>query len=102
MALDFRVARLSFDPTTGRVQNEPGSVNFATRVIRADCALRGYNFRYNNGDHELLMMEIEIKNKAVNGTNVTFNVDFLLRDSSGNIDDPYSGFVEVLVIADVS
>jgi hypothetical protein len=101
MALDFRGTTVVFDPTKGREQSEPGFVNFGKPVHKAECVLKGFNIKYDNGDHHILQLKNQISRVAINGTQVSFVVNFLLRDSSGNIDDPFEGQVEVVVIADV-
>jgi hypothetical protein len=101
MALEFRTTTVVFDPTKGRVQSGPGFVNFDKPVRIAECALQGFNVKYDDGDHHILQETIQITNIVVNGTQVSFTVNFLLRDGSGNIDDPFEGQVNVLVIADV-
>jgi hypothetical protein len=55
---------------------------------------------YNNGDHEVLAQKIDVDQPRINGNTVFVDVNFLLRDDSGNIDDPFSGFVDVTVIVD--
>ena len=77
-------------------------MNFDSTVKRdgANCAIKGFNTRYASGDHPLHEMEIDIDGPTIHGTQVKFNVDFVLRDSTGNYDDRYKGWVEVLVIAD--
>lgn len=102
MAIDFRNLQISFDPTRGRAQRESATAVFGSPVRRANAALKGFNITYNNGDHHLLRQEVDIDVTSVLNNTVTVAVDFLLRDGSGNIDDPYSGSVEVLVIADVA
>ena len=102
MALDFRVVNITFDPTAGRPQRESGTAVFNSNIRRANAALKGFNITYNNGDHHLLREEIDIDITQVQNNTVEVAVDFVLRDSSGNFDDPYSGKVEVLVIADVA
>lgn len=105
MPLAFRTRRVDFDPTRGRIQEESDSVSFPTRVRRSQAVVKGWDITYNNGDHNLLRQRINIRDVRVANPpandRVEFVVEFLLRDSSGNIDDPFSGFVEVLVIADV-
>ena len=102
MAIAFKSRRIDFDPTRGQIQREPGSVSFDTRVTKAEAVVKGWDIRYNNGDHEILRQLINIRDVAVSsGNRVDFTVEFLLRDSSGSTDDPFSGFVEVLIIADV-
>lgn len=102
MALDFRELTIRFDPTTGRTQRESATAVFGDRVRRASAALKGVNIGYNNGDHHLLRQEFDIDVTTIVNNTVTVAVDFLLRDNSGNIDDPFSGSVEVLVLADVA
>jgi len=51
----------------------------------------------------LLREEIDVSTTILNGTQgpeVNVRVNFSLRDSSGNFDDPYSGFVDVVLIVD--
>ena len=100
MPIDFRRTRISFDPTRGREQRETGAVVFPTDVRRAEAALNGYSISYNNGDHPILAQKIDIDVPRISGNTVFVEVNFLLRDDSGNIDDPFSGFVDVTVLAD--
>jgi hypothetical protein len=100
MPIDFRRVRINFDPTTGREQHETGAVVFPSAVRRAEVAINGYSISYNNGDHHILTQKIDTNVSRIDGGTVFVDVGFLLRDSSGNIDDPFSGFVEVMVIAD--
>ena len=101
MALAFQIAKVHFDPTSGIIQNEPGVAIFPSNVRIAELALRSFNIGYTDDDHHVLRTEIILKEKNITGTTVTFSVDFLLRDNSGNIDDRFDGSVEVLVIADL-
>jgi len=101
MALDFRRATINFDPTRGRTQDESVTVAFGGTVRRADVALNGFDIAYTNGDHHILREKIDARVVSVLGNTVTVGVEFLLRDSSGNIDDPFTGRVDVLVMADV-
>lgn len=100
MPIDFRRTRVTFDPTRGREQRETAAVVFPTAVRRAEAAVNGYSISYANGDHHILAQKIDIESPRVNGTTVFVDVNFLLRDGSGNIDDPFQGFVDVMVIAD--
>jgi hypothetical protein len=101
MPIDFRRGNVSFDPTQGQIQNEQGAVVFPSNVVRADVSIAGYDIRYNNGDHHISRQIIDPVVESIQGSTVFFRVNFLLRDSSGNIDDPFSGTVHVLVIAEV-
>jgi hypothetical protein len=101
MAIDFRRTTINFDPTSGQTQSEPGAVVFGSRVNKADVALNGFDIRYTDGDHHLLREMVDARVTAINDRTVFVAVDYLLRDSSGNIDDRYQGRVDVLVIAEV-
>jgi len=101
MAIDFRTVDIFFDPTSGREQNESGTVFFNSQVIRADVALKGFDIQYTDDDHNLFRQIINATITAVDGNGVTVNVTYLLRDSSGNIDDRFHGLVHALVIAEV-
>lgn len=100
MTMDFRRTRISFDPTRGREQRESGAVVFPTNVRRAEAAINGLYITYNNGDHHVLAQKIDIDMPRIVGNTVFVDVSFLLRDSSGNIDDPFSGYVDVMVVVD--
>lgn len=101
MALAFECRKVRFDSTSGKRQNEPGFVYFDGQVTNAECAVRGYNIKFTNSDRPLHEIEIDINRVSWHGNSVKFDIDFALRDASGTFDDPYAGFVEVLVIADV-
>lgn len=101
MAIDFRRTTINFDPTSAQIQSEPAAVVFNGRVNKADVALNGFDIRYTDGDHHLLREMVDARVQAINDRTVFVAVDYLLRDSSGNIDDRYQGRVDVLVIADV-
>jgi hypothetical protein len=101
MALDFRPVSIHFDPTSGITQIETATAVFQDRkVINAEVVLKSFDIQYNNGDHHVLRAQIVPSVARIReGNAVDVQVQFLLRDSSGNIDDPFSGTIEVLVIA---
>ncbi len=102
MPIDFRRIGITFDPTRGQTQNEVATVVFNSRVIRADAALNGFDVQFTDGDHHIFRQVIDARISTVNANTVTVGVSYLLRDSSGNIDDRYHGRVDVLVIAEVA
>ena len=104
MAFDFRTRRVNFVPTTGQTNTQLNQkVIFSSPVRRAEAAIKGYNVGYTGEDHHIFRQEVEIRNvHIVEGNGVCFDIDYLFRDSSGNIDDRYSGWVDVLVVADVA
>jgi hypothetical protein len=100
--LDFRSVTVSFPTLSGGPQRQTSFAAFGGPVREADTALKGFNIFYANGDHHVLREQVDIDVLSVNNNVVNFAVDFVLRDSSGNFDDPFGGSVEVLVIADVT
>lgn len=103
MATDFKTKRINFDPTSGRKQNESCIAVFSGRVNKAAVAIGGWAVEFTNGDHPIRKQEINVRDSElqIHNDTVTFTVDFLLRDNTGNIDDPFKGYVDVVVIADV-
>jgi hypothetical protein len=102
MALDFRIIGFGFASHEGSEQVLIGSVDFGRPVTRAESALNGFISRYDGGDHHLLEHRILTSIDHIAGSRVFVKVTYLLRDSSGSIDDKFSGGVHVLVFADVS
>jgi hypothetical protein len=99
MTLQLREGTLNFPPTTGRRQRAQVTVVFASAVRMAQAAIKGYNVSYNNGDHHILELEIDLDTTITSNTVTVFG-DFVFRDSSGFFDDPYSGWINFVVIAD--
>ena len=87
MALDFRTVNVRFDPTRGQSQREPATAVFSRQVLRAEAALKGFNIGYTDGDHHILRQEVDVDITGIRNNAVDLAVDFLLRDSSGNIDE---------------
>lgn len=96
----FREGWINFPPTTGRRQRGTSVIDFRQSITTYQVMLKGFNIRYDNGDHHILETEVDL-DSSVSGTSVTVNGDFLLRDSSGNIDDPYKGWINYVVIAEL-
>ena len=102
MAIEFKELTINFDPTKGRKQREQQTAVFSTTVQKAQAMLKGFNIGFTDGDHHVWRQEIDLDITRIDGNAVTVAVDFLLRDSSGNIDDRYDGWVQCIVIADTA
>jgi len=102
MAIDYRTIGFGFGSVRGREQELVGSVDFGLPVLRAEAALKGFISRFDGGDHHVYVHKIITSIDRIENSKVFVKVTYLLRDSSGNIDDPYSGGVHVLVFADVA
>lgn len=100
MALEFQTVRINFPSRRDFEQSINRTTTFSRNIRTAGAAINGFDVSFNNGDHNLLREKVDISPVTVSGRNATFTVNMLLRDSSGNIDDPYSGFVDVMLIAD--
>ena len=90
------------DITVNTKERERGSATFKGRVEKAEAMLKGFNIRYTNGDHHVLEQEIDLDIVRIQGNTVEIAADFLIRDNSGNIDDPFTGWVQAVVIADTA
>jgi hypothetical protein len=100
--LDFEVVTFDFPNLTGREQTQTRSAVMSGSVRTANAALQTFDIGYDGDDHNVLREKIDVVILEIQNNVVTLRVDYLLRDSSGNIDDPYNGTVRVLVIADVA
>jgi hypothetical protein len=98
MALDFRRKRVTIPSGTGR-RNINDFVTFGSPVRRAEVAVNGFQVDYVNADHHINVVEIDTDITNIGGPTVNFRVEADYADK--NFDDPYRGYVEVLVIADV-
>jgi hypothetical protein len=101
MALAFQVQRHNIESTTGSSINQSGSFTFNRPVRTAEVALNGFRLEFNNEDHHVHVAEVDINRGSISNATVNYTYQFLLRDRSGNIDDPYEGYVQVLIIADL-
>jgi hypothetical protein len=101
MAIEFKEEHIVFDRTAGSAQREPFTATFSRNIRTAEAVLKGFNIKYSNGDHHLLQQQIDIDITSISNNSVKGSVDFILRDSSGHYDDPYEGWVQIVIIADL-
>jgi hypothetical protein len=102
MSLDFREITINFDNTSGRKQRESATAVFGSAVRKAQAVLKGFHVGYTDSDHPLWKLEVDLDVERITGAAVTVAADYLLRDSSGNIDDRFGGWIQVVVMADVA
>jgi hypothetical protein len=91
MALQLRENALIFPPTTGRRQRAQTTVSLPSTVRSAQAIMKGFNV--------ILELEMDL-DTTIFANNVTVVGNFVFRDSSGTFDDPYSGWINFVVIAD--
>ncbi|GGM35818.1 hypothetical protein GCM10012275_03830 [Longimycelium tulufanense] len=97
MPVEFRTSSITIPNGTGR-RSIQGTVTFGTNVIRAGVALNGFKLDYANSDHHINVLEADTDIVSISGRTVTFRVEAQYADK--NFDDPYSGYVTALVIAE--
>ena len=61
--------------------------------------MNGFKLDYVNSDHPSNVVEVDTDVVSISGNTVTFRVECNYADQ--NFDDPYSGYVTALVIAEV-
>ena len=99
MAIVMAKTNFAFPNVTGAAQHQSRSINFGRTVQSVSVMLTGFDIKYNNGDHHVLQESIQLRISGNNGGHVDVEATFLLRDGSGNIDDPYSGSIDAVVLA---
>jgi hypothetical protein len=102
MAIEFRELTINFDPTSGRPQRESATAVFNAQVQKAQAMLKGFHIQYTSSDRPFWQQQIDLDITQINNNTVTVAADFLIRDSSGNIDDRYHGWVQAVVVADTA
>ena len=101
--LAFKTTTVEMPSTKGTTSVASGRVAFNSEVRTADIALKGFTVKFDNQhDHHFGQLDIFLREISVHNKSVSFSAFVMLRDFSGSIDDSYSGFVDVLVIADLA
>lgn len=99
MLIEFRpVPRIEMERT---VERESRAASFSRPARRAKALFKGHDIHFANGDHHVLQQQIALSTRVV-GHTVEVQASFLLRDGSGNTDDPYDGGVDAVVIAETA
>lgn len=98
MPTDFKSVPITIPTGTG-TKTPTGQVTFGSRVIRAETALKAITLDYAKDDHHINVVEATTGVRAINGNTVTVAVN--IRYADKNFDDGYSGFAQILVIAEV-
>lgn len=84
-------------------QSAEETITFARRVLRATAGITGYSARYDDGDHHLgrITVELSARVNPDDDTQVIVSGVFGLRDWSNEWDDDYSGNLQYVVLADL-
>jgi hypothetical protein len=94
MVIGFLTRKLTFPSVTGSSQTKNEVFVFTSTVTpgRAAACIAGLDVQYTGEDHHIGELRIQIiEPVTVSGPTVTVAVDYLLRDASGSVDDPYQG-----------
>lgn len=104
MALLMETFQINFDPSKGEEQNEPETVIFDQDINpqNVEVTVSGFEAKYSDKDHELLELKVDTSITEKTTRSVKVMGSFLLRDSSGNIDDRYEGFIKGVVFAEMA
>lgn len=102
--MQIQSSEVSFGPVSGSgPQVTTTTVTFGSTVSQASALLTGFLVEYSGGnDHHLGQLDVQVIVPAngINGSVVTVNVTYGLRDWSGNWDDQYDGTVSFSVIGE--
>jgi hypothetical protein len=99
MPVSFQPKNITIPSGTG-TRSIDSFVTFGSSVIRAGVALNSFKLDYLDSDHHINIVEVNTELVSISGNIVTFRVKCLYADK--NFDDPYGGYVNVLVIAEVA
>jgi hypothetical protein len=100
MPVTFQTANIDIPPGVARQRTFSDSVTFGSRVRRAAVALNGFKLDFvGDIDRHINVLEANADLVNVFGNSVNFSVTCQYADF--NFDDPYQGFITVLVIAEV-
>ena len=100
MAVQFTSRTVTVPLGTGNQQIIGGATFGGGNVQSADTAIKGYFLDYGNGDHAMNRIQVSTSVIEISGPFVRFIVVCQYNDQ-GN-DDPYTGIIEVLILADVA
>lgn len=96
---EFRTTSIGIPVGTGRRQIER-TVKFGGPVKRAETALNGFKLDYANDDRNINVIEVDTDVVDIDGFEVKVRVECQYADK--NFDDPYSGYVTLLTVAEVA
>lgn len=104
MTLKMKEFTINFDPESGGIRHESITVNFNEQVLAAQAVLKGFEAKFTQpgSDRPFRQLHIDLDVQSVTTHAVNIKADFGLRDASGVFDDPYGGFIQGVVIANVA
>jgi len=103
MPIDFTERqRLSFATATTGIHKSILRFEFNSPVRRAQAVICGFNAEYNGFDKPLRQFGIStvVSVNTVTKKLADVHVELDLRDGSGNFDDAYKGYVDIILIVE--
>jgi hypothetical protein len=100
MPIDFVGRRVEFEFAKGGMQSSTHRFEFPTRVRKAQSFINGFNAQYRDENRPFYRLEVDTNVREIDEEDVEVLVELALRDSSGNFDDAFGGFVDVVVLVD--
>ena len=101
MAFDLQHKKFTFPSATGGPQLQRHIFRFDSPIRKADAAITSYNCEFNGDDHPLQKLQVSAFVDKLNGPEANVIVVYGMKDNSGTYDDPYSGEIDIVVIADL-
>jgi len=108
MPIQLKTVSFSFSEFSGGLNKKTQTTSFNFVPERVYCAIKSFDIKFCNGEHKFLRQVVtsnisiiynkENPPKPTIGAQVT--VEFGVRDDSGDWDDKYDGYVDVLVVAE--
>jgi hypothetical protein len=108
MPIDFQEARIRFASDTGGPRTASHRFEFPSNVTKAATFINGFNIGFTRisgplgtfNPGPLRQQEINTRVNEVDEEDVEVVATLALRDISGNFDNPYEGFIDVVVVVD--
>jgi hypothetical protein len=97
----FKNHIVEFPETKDGVNTKSVEIPFEEVVLNPAVTLSGFQFEYKKKDKHIKEIVMKIENVSRTDHSVKFDATFGLRDGSGFFDDPYSGSMDVVIIAEV-
>jgi len=96
MPTEFRSAAFVIPGGTGP-KEVFGEVVFDAPVVSAETVIKSFSFDYTSDDHHI--NTVEALTNVISITGATVNVQVVCLFGDQNFDDPFTGLVHVLVLA---
>ena len=102
MPIDFLTQQIDFLPKTGEANIQTSVFPFPSRVVNSTVVMTGFFFDFQHNDRPLHQAQVDLYNLGPQheGSEVHVQAILLLSDYSGDIDDPFEGYVRATVIVD--